>query len=260
MHPGEIGRGEDLALGALRPVALVLSVRPGRLPGSRRWLAAVPRRAGAARRRSARGAAPRRRAVLAAARLAQRPRRVAVRSRLRRFARAQGRQGRDERKQGEAVDVASRWRSAARDGKVLLAQRLPGTPYAGYWEFPGGKLEPGESRAQALLRELDEELGIDVTRATPWLTRATPIRTRTSSCIFSGSIAWRGEPHGREDQAIAWQRPAHSTSRRCCRPTRRCCARCVLPPVYGDFDGGGARAMTHSSQRARSRARAADCG
>ena len=54
-----------------------------------------------------------------------------------------------------------------RDGRVLLAQRLPGTPYAGYWEFPGGKLEPGESVAEALARELDEELGIEVTRAAP---------------------------------------------------------------------------------------------
>jgi len=57
------------------------------------------------------------------------------------------------------------------DGKVLLAQRLPGTPYPGYWEFPGGKLEPGESARDALLRELEEELGIVVTRAAPCITQ-----------------------------------------------------------------------------------------
>ena len=47
------------------------------------------------------------------------------------------------------------------DGQVLLAQRPPGKPYAGYWEFPGGKLEPGEAPVHALVRELREELGVD---------------------------------------------------------------------------------------------------
>src|SRR6478672_8887524 len=55
------------------------------------------------------------------------------------------------------------------DGNVLLAQRPPGRAYAGYWEFPGGKLEPDESPRAALDRELREELGLDVRRAAPWL-------------------------------------------------------------------------------------------
>jgi 8-oxo-dGTP diphosphatase len=55
------------------------------------------------------------------------------------------------------------------DGRVLLAQRPPGKAYAGYWEFPGGKLEPGESPRAALDRELHEELGLRVRRAAPWL-------------------------------------------------------------------------------------------
>ena len=54
---------------------------------------------------------------------------------------------------------------------VLLARRPAGKVYAGYWEFPGGKFEPGEPAVGALARELHEELGIDVRRAYPWLTR-----------------------------------------------------------------------------------------
>src|SRR5678816_2661152 len=57
------------------------------------------------------------------------------------------------------------------DGAFLLAQRPPGKVYAGYWEFPGGKAEPGEPAAQALSRELHEELGIEVETAYPWITR-----------------------------------------------------------------------------------------
>jgi 8-oxo-dGTP diphosphatase len=94
------------------------------------------------------------------------------------------------------------------DGKVLLAQRLPGTPYAGFWEFPGGKLEPGESAHDALLRELDEELGIVVTRAAPWLRQRYEYSHAHVELDFFRVFEWRGEPHGRDGQAIAWQRPA----------------------------------------------------
>src|ERR1700681_2810932 len=57
------------------------------------------------------------------------------------------------------------------DGSFLLAQRPPGKVYAGYWEFPGGKVEPGEAAERALARELHEELGINVHRAYPWIRR-----------------------------------------------------------------------------------------
>ncbi|MGH8799263.1 MAG: NUDIX domain-containing protein, partial [Casimicrobiaceae bacterium] len=93
------------------------------------------------------------------------------------------------------------------DGRVLLARRLPGTPYAGYWEFPGGKLEPGESPHDALLRELGEELGIAVTRAVPWLTRSYAYAHAHVELAFFRVFEWRGEPHGRDGQAIAWQEP-----------------------------------------------------
>jgi 8-oxo-dGTP diphosphatase len=94
-----------------------------------------------------------------------------------------------------------------RDGKVLLAQRLTGTPYPGYWEFPGGKLEPGESARDAMVRELDEELGIAVTRAVPWLVQHYDYPHARVELNFFRVFGWGGEPQGRDGQAIAWQAP-----------------------------------------------------
>jgi 8-oxo-dGTP diphosphatase len=93
------------------------------------------------------------------------------------------------------------------DGAFLLAQRPPGKVYAGYWEFPGGKVEPAEDAAGALLRELHEELGIDVQQAYPWVTRLFTYPHATVRLNFFRVTRWRGEPHPREDQAIAWQGP-----------------------------------------------------
>ena len=91
------------------------------------------------------------------------------------------------------------------DGSFLLAQRPPGKVYAGYWEFPGGKVEPGEAAEQALSRELHEELGIDVERAYSWITREYGYPHGHVRLHFFRVVAWKGEPHPREDQAIAWQ-------------------------------------------------------
>ena len=92
-----------------------------------------------------------------------------------------------------------------RDGAFLLAQRPAGKVYAGYWEFPGGKVEPGEAPAAALARELHEELGIDVRLAYPWVVRVYTYPHGTVRLRFFRVTAWQGEPHPREDQAIAWQ-------------------------------------------------------
>ncbi|HXM80894.1 MAG TPA: Nudix family hydrolase [Burkholderiales bacterium] len=94
------------------------------------------------------------------------------------------------------------------DGAFLLAQRPPGKVYAGYWEFPGGKFEPGEPAVRALARELHEELGIDVRRAYPWITRVFTYPHATVRLNFFRVTEWGGEPHPKEDQAIAWQAPA----------------------------------------------------
>jgi 8-oxo-dGTP diphosphatase len=94
-----------------------------------------------------------------------------------------------------------------RDGAFLLAQRPAGKVYAGYWEFPGGKIEPGEAAPAALARELHEELGIEIDEPYPWITRVYTYPHGTVRLRFFRIHQWRGEPHPREDQAIAWQEP-----------------------------------------------------
>jgi len=92
------------------------------------------------------------------------------------------------------------------DGAFLLAQRPEGKPYAGYWEFPGGKIEPGEEVRSALARELKEELGIDVLEAAPWITRVYAYTHATVRLHFWRVTRWDGEPQRLEDQDIKWQR------------------------------------------------------
>lgn len=92
------------------------------------------------------------------------------------------------------------------DGTFLLACRPEGKPYPGYWEFPGGKIEPGEDPRAALVRELKEELGIAVRESTPWITRVYAYTHATVRLHFFRVTAWDGEPQPLEDQAIAWQR------------------------------------------------------
>ncbi len=91
------------------------------------------------------------------------------------------------------------------DGSFLLAQRPIGKAYAGYWEFPGGKIEAGESAHQALCRELQEELGINATQAYPWLTRVFSYPHATVRLHFFRVFAWIGEPQGLENQQLSWQ-------------------------------------------------------
>jgi 8-oxo-dGTP diphosphatase len=93
-----------------------------------------------------------------------------------------------------------------RPGEFLLAQRPAGKPYPGYWEFPGGKIEPGEDARAALARELREELGIEVREATPWITRVYAYTHATVRLHFFRVTRWDGEPRPLEDQAIRWQR------------------------------------------------------
>jgi len=91
------------------------------------------------------------------------------------------------------------------DGAVLLGQRPVGKPYAGWWEFPGGKLESGESVEHALARELHEELGIEVHASHPWVLREHSYEHARVRLHFQRIWNWSGVPRGREGQALCWQ-------------------------------------------------------
>lgn len=106
------------------------------------------------------------------------------------------------------VEVAAAVMLRADGREFLLAQRPEGKVYAGYWEFPGGKVEPGESVREALIRELREELGIMVTACSPWLTRVFTYPHATVRLNFWRVSAWEGEigiTAPLEHAAIDWQ-------------------------------------------------------
>lgn len=99
-----------------------------------------------------------------------------------------------------------------RNHQVLLGDRPSGKPWAGWWELPGGKLEPGESVMQALARELNEELDIKITAATPWVTYVHHYPTTTVRLHFCRVTAWDGEPQGLEGQQLKWVDVTAATS------------------------------------------------
>lgn len=90
------------------------------------------------------------------------------------------------------------------DGTVLLGNRPADKPWPGWWELPGGKLEPGESVLEALTRELQEEIGITVTQATPWVTYVHTYPTTTVRLAFCRVTGWTGEPQSLEGQLLRW--------------------------------------------------------
>lgn len=102
------------------------------------------------------------------------------------------------------VDVAVGVLIAA-DGQFLLTSRPAGKVYAGYWEFPGGKLEAGETVEQALQRELQEELGISIGPAQPWRVELVDYAHARVRLHFCKVFRWTGDFQMREQQAMAWQ-------------------------------------------------------
>ncbi len=106
------------------------------------------------------------------------------------------------------IDVAAAilLRDADQGPEFLLAQRPEGKVYAGYWEFPGGKVEPGESLRQALIRELQEELGITIDRTWPWLSCQFTYPHATVRLKFFRIPSWRGNIAPIEHSSFCWTR------------------------------------------------------
>lgn len=98
------------------------------------------------------------------------------------------------------------------DGSFLLTSRPPGKVYEGYWEFPGGKLESGETVLHALRRELKEELGIEVQDIRPWKSEMVDYPHALVRLNFCKVLSWCGDLQMREGQSFAWQQlPVHVT-------------------------------------------------
>jgi 8-oxo-dGTP diphosphatase len=90
-------------------------------------------------------------------------------------------------------------------GRFLMTTRPPGKVFAGHWEFPGGKVEAGETTVQALARELHEELGICIGTAQPWKVELMDYPHARVRLHFCKVFDWSGELEMREGQAFAWQ-------------------------------------------------------
>jgi 8-oxo-dGTP diphosphatase len=91
------------------------------------------------------------------------------------------------------------------NGDFLLTTRPPGKVYEGYWEFPGGKLEAGETVEQALRRELQEEIGITISAVFPWKIELVDYPHALVRLNFCKVLAWTGELQMHEGQTFAWQ-------------------------------------------------------
>ena len=88
--------------------------------------------------------------------------------------------------------------------RILIAERLGGGPFHGLWEFPGGKIAPGESSAEALSRELAEELGIEVTACESFMNLRHEYDDRVVTIEFFIVSQWNSDPVGREGQQLRW--------------------------------------------------------
>ncbi len=117
--------------------------------------------------------------------------------------------------------------------EFLLAQRPPGKVYSGYWEFPGGKVEPGETLHLALLRELREELGIGIETAWPWLSCEFDYPHAKVRLKFFRVTSWRGEISLLEHSGLVWTKIGASPSTSPILPANGTILRALeLPSIY----------------------------
>jgi 8-oxo-dGTP diphosphatase len=119
------------------------------------------------------------------------------------------------------------------DGSFLLGQRAPDTFYPGYWEFPGGKVEPGETPHDALLRELHEELEIEVLEAAPWIVREHVYEHAHVRLNFFRVTRWRGEIRDHVHSALAWQQAGAPSVEPMLPANAPVLAALRLPALYG---------------------------
>ena len=117
-------------------------------------------------------------------------------------------------------------------GLVLLGNRPKGKAWAGWWEFPGGKIEEGETPFDALQRELYEEIGIHVTEAYPWVVRTFDYPEKTVKLNFFIVKAWQGKPLGKEGQQLSWQAPSNLTVEPMLPANTPILKALRLPPIY----------------------------
>lgn len=125
------------------------------------------------------------------------------------------------------------------DGSFLLGQRAPDTFYPGYWEFPGGKIEAGETAHQALVRELDEELGITVERADPWLRREHHYEHAHVHLNIFRVRRWHGELQDHVHSALSWQQPGATTVSPMLPANAPVLAALALPAFYAITNASG---------------------
>ena len=118
------------------------------------------------------------------------------------------------------------------DGQFLLARRPDGKVYSGYWEFPGGKVEKNESLLHALDRELQEELGIQIRCAYPWVTRVFIYSHATVRLHFFRVVEWEGRLTAREKQGLFWQWPHHVEVSPVLPANGPILQALLLPPIY----------------------------
>jgi 8-oxo-dGTP diphosphatase len=121
----------------------------------------------------------------------------------------------------------------APDGRVLLAQRKAGKDAGGFWELPGGQVEPGESPAQAAARELLEEVGVQVDELAPWRVYEHDFPAKRVRLHWFNVRRWSGEPKGREGQRVEWVDPAWPTVGPLLASNELAMATLALPELVG---------------------------